>query len=55
MCELTVDGMVLVVQVERFRREKLADFKRIILDYIQMQIEYSKKVCCPAVCCWLVG
>jgi hypothetical protein len=31
-------------QVERFRREKLADFKRIILDYIQMQIEYSKKV-----------
>lgn len=31
--------------MERFRREKLADFKRIILDYIQMQIEYSKKVC----------
>lgn len=32
------------LQVERFRREKLADFKRIILDYIQMQIEYSRKV-----------
>ncbi|KAF1323674.1 Sorting nexin, partial [Globisporangium splendens] len=31
-------------EVERFRHEKLADFKRIILDYIQMQIEYSKKV-----------
>ncbi|CAI5719076.1 unnamed protein product [Hyaloperonospora brassicae] len=31
-------------EVERFRREKLVDFKHIILDYIQMQIEYSKKV-----------
>ncbi|KAG3100634.1 hypothetical protein PI124_g10431 [Phytophthora idaei] len=31
-------------EVERFKREKLADFKHIILDYIQMQIEYSKKV-----------
>ncbi|RLN14208.1 hypothetical protein BBJ28_00004769 [Nothophytophthora sp. Chile5] len=31
-------------EVERFKREKLADFKLIILDYIQMQIEYSKKV-----------
>lgn len=32
------------VQVDRFKREKLSDFKRIILDYIQLQIEYSKKV-----------
>ncbi|KAI9918456.1 hypothetical protein PsorP6_011961 [Peronosclerospora sorghi] len=31
-------------EVERFKREKLVDFKHIILDYIQMQIEYSKKV-----------
>lgn len=31
-------------EVERFKRDKLADFKHIILDYIQMQIEYSKKV-----------
>ncbi|CAH0482791.1 unnamed protein product [Peronospora belbahrii] len=31
-------------EVERFKREKLTDFKHIILDYIQMQIEYSKKV-----------
>ncbi|KAE9328769.1 hypothetical protein PF008_g16103 [Phytophthora fragariae] len=31
-------------EVERFKREKLADFKHIILDYIQMQIKYSKKV-----------
>lgn len=31
-------------EVERFKREKLADFKQIILDYIQLQIEYSKKV-----------
>lgn len=32
-------------EVERFKREKLSDFKQIILDYIQLQIEYSKKVC----------
>ncbi|DBA00233.1 TPA: hypothetical protein N0F65_007877 [Lagenidium giganteum] len=31
-------------EVERFKREKLADFKRIILDYIHMQVEYSKQV-----------
>jgi sorting nexin-1/2 len=31
-------------EVERFKREKLADFKRIVLDYVQMQIAYSKKV-----------
>lgn len=31
-------------EVDRFKREKLADFKQIVLDYIQIQIEYSKKV-----------
>ncbi|TDH74219.1 hypothetical protein CCR75_001458 [Bremia lactucae] len=31
-------------EVERFKRAKLADFKLIILDYIQIQIEYSKRV-----------
>ncbi|KAJ0406251.1 hypothetical protein ATCC90586_008209 [Pythium insidiosum] len=31
-------------EVERFKREKMADFKRIILDFVQLQIEYSKKV-----------
>ena len=31
-------------EVDRFKREKQADFKRIILDYIHMQVEYSKKV-----------
>jgi sorting nexin-1/2 len=31
-------------EVERFRREKMGDFKRIILDYIQIQVEYSRKI-----------
>lgn len=31
-------------EVERFQRTKRADFKHIILDYIQMQIQYSQKV-----------
>ena len=31
-------------EVDRFKREKLRDFKSIILDYVQLQIEYNQKV-----------
>ncbi|CAK4410112.1 unnamed protein product [Aphanomyces euteiches] len=31
-------------EVDRFKQDKLSDFKRIILDYIQLQIEYNLKV-----------
>lgn len=31
-------------EVERFKREKLRDFKSIILDFVQLQIEYNQKV-----------
>jgi len=30
--------------VDRFKREKLRDFKSIILDYVQLQIEYNQQV-----------
>mmetsp|Transcript_6314 Transcript_6314/g.7959 ORF Transcript_6314/g.7959 Transcript_6314/m.7959 type:complete len:433 (+) Transcript_6314:299-1597(+) len=31
-------------EVDRFKREKLRDFKSIILDYVQLQIEYNQQV-----------
>mmetsp|Transcript_13507 Transcript_13507/g.26046 ORF Transcript_13507/g.26046 Transcript_13507/m.26046 type:complete len:520 (-) Transcript_13507:68-1627(-) len=31
-------------EMERFKREKLVDFKSIVLDYVQLQIEYNQKV-----------
>ncbi|OQR84880.1 sorting nexin [Achlya hypogyna] len=31
-------------EVDRFKQEKLSDFKRIVLDYIQLQIAYNRKV-----------
>jgi len=31
-------------EMDRFKREKLVDFKRIVLDYVQLQIEYNQKV-----------
>jgi hypothetical protein len=31
-------------EVARFRLEKLADFKHITLDFVQLQIDYAKKV-----------
>ena len=31
-------------EIGRFKEEKLADFKTIVLDYVQLQIEYNQKV-----------
>ena len=31
-------------EVERFKRDKLADLKGIVLDYVQLQIEYNQQV-----------
>lgn len=31
-------------EVERFKREKLADFRTIVLDYVQLQIDYNNRV-----------
>jgi len=31
-------------EIERFKCEKLVDFKAIVQDYVQMQIEYNKRV-----------
>ena len=31
-------------EVDQFKREKLRDFKSIILDFVQLQIEYNQKV-----------
>ncbi|KAF0684543.1 Aste57867_23461 [Aphanomyces stellatus] len=31
-------------EVDRFKQDKLADFKRIILDYIELQIDYNLRV-----------
>ena len=31
-------------EVERFKREKLADFKDVLLDYVQLQIDYNSRV-----------
>ncbi|OQR93272.1 sorting nexin [Thraustotheca clavata] len=31
-------------EVDRFKHEKLNDFKRIVLDYIELQIQYNRKV-----------
>ena len=31
-------------EVERFKREKLADFKDVLLDYVQLQIDYNNRV-----------
>lgn len=52
----TVNDRVLT-ELERFKREKLADIKNVVLDYVQIQIDYNKKVrrgaaCCVVSCCW---
>ena len=31
-------------EVARFKKDKLRDFKKLVLDYVQMQIEYNQKV-----------
>lgn len=31
-------------ELERFKREKLADVKNMVLDYVQLQIDYNKKL-----------
>ena len=33
-----------LVEVERWKREKLVDFKAIILEYVQLQIEHNQRV-----------
>jgi hypothetical protein len=33
-----------LTEMDRFKREKLVDFKSIILDYVQLQIEYNQQV-----------
>eukprot|EP00514_Thraustochytrium_sp_LLF1b_P004083 CAMPEP_0184516876 /NCGR_PEP_ID=MMETSP0198_2-20121128/5261_1 /TAXON_ID=1112570 /ORGANISM="Thraustochytrium sp., Strain LLF1b" /LENGTH=557 /DNA_ID=CAMNT_0026907223 /DNA_START=287 /DNA_END=1960 /DNA_ORIENTATION=- len=33
-----------LTEMERFKREKLIDFKSIVLDYVQLQIEYNQQV-----------
>ncbi|ETW01456.1 hypothetical protein H310_06970 [Aphanomyces invadans] len=33
-----------VREVDRFKQDKLNDFKRIVLDYVELQIEYNTKV-----------
>ena len=32
-----------LAEMERFKREKLADFRALILDYVQLRIEFSRK------------
>uniref|UniRef100_A0A7S2WCE5 PX domain-containing protein n=1 Tax=Mucochytrium quahogii TaxID=96639 RepID=A0A7S2WCE5_9STRA len=33
-----------LTEIDRFKREKLVDFKSIVLDYVQLQIEYNQQV-----------
>eukprot|EP00753_Platysulcus_tardus_P002756 PLAT11868.1.p1 GENE.PLAT11868.1~~PLAT11868.1.p1 ORF type:complete len:451 (+),score=225.38 PLAT11868.1:33-1385(+) len=34
----------LLAEVDRFKREKLADFKNMVIDYVQLQIDFNQKV-----------
>ena len=40
------DGVAARVDAEmaRFQREKLADFKHVVIDFVKLQLEYSQKV-----------
>ena len=31
-------------EMARFQREKLADFKHVVIDFVKLQLEYSQKV-----------
>ena len=31
-------------EMARFQREKLADFKHVVIDFVKLQLEYSRKV-----------
>ncbi|RHY21410.1 hypothetical protein DYB25_008347, partial [Aphanomyces astaci] len=33
-----------VREVDRFKLDKLSDFKRIVLDYVELQIDYNTRV-----------
>ena len=37
-------GMALCPQIDRFKQEKFQDFRQFLLDFVNLQVVYNKKV-----------